>query len=209
VTSLESFAAYHARGSQTWERQALVKLRPVAGDPELGEAAAAVVRDLLYGRAPAEDPRPEIARMRERVEREVGRETRGRIDLKAGAGGVVDVEFAVQALQLLHGWRAEGVRSPNTLEALGALTRLGLLADESAVALGEGYVFLRRVEAKLRILQDRATDALPLEPARLAELARGLGIEGDHGDRRLLEELTRHRRRVRAAFEAVFGRGDE
>ncbi|MBI5015808.1 MAG: bifunctional [glutamate--ammonia ligase]-adenylyl-L-tyrosine phosphorylase/[glutamate--ammonia-ligase] adenylyltransferase [Deltaproteobacteria bacterium] len=209
VASLSGFAAYHGRGSQIWERQTLVKLRAVAGDASLGREAVAVVRRLLYAGPPAEDPRLEIARMRERIVREVGREAGGRVDVKAGPGGLVDVEFAVQALQLLHGWRGEALRSPNTLEALCALTAEGCLADEKAAALKEGYAFLRRVEAKLRILLDRPTDTLPAEALRLAELARGLGFGGDAGGRSLLEEVLRHRGRVRESFEAVFHRGDQ
>ena len=168
-----------------------------------------MVRRLLYAGPPAEDPRPEIARMRERIVREVGREAGGRVDVKAGPGGLVDVEFAVQALQLLHGWRGEALRSPNTLEALCALTAEGCLADEKAAALKEGYAFLRRVEAKLRILLDRPTDTLPAEAPRLAELAWGLGFDGDAGARRLLDEVLRHPRVVLGGFKSVFHRGNE
>ncbi|RMG92671.1 MAG: bifunctional [glutamate--ammonia ligase]-adenylyl-L-tyrosine phosphorylase/[glutamate--ammonia-ligase] adenylyltransferase, partial [Candidatus Dadabacteria bacterium] len=95
VTSLEAFAAYHRAQSQTWERQALIRLRPVAGDPELGRRVREIADEVLYAGPPARDPRPEIAAMRDRIEREVAREERGRVDLKAGPGGLVDVEFAV------------------------------------------------------------------------------------------------------------------
>lgn len=208
VTSLEAFAAYHGKGSQTWERQALVKLRPVAGDRGLGEEALEVAQRLLYAGPPARDPRPDIARMRERIELEAEQRGGGvRVDLKAGAGGIVDVEFAAQALQMLHGWRTAALRSANTLEALSALTRAGALADERAEALSDGYVFLRRLEAKLRILQDRPTDVLPTDPRGLAKLARSMGVQGAGGAERLLSDVRRHRRRIREAFDDVFQRG--
>jgi glutamate-ammonia-ligase adenylyltransferase len=203
VTSLEAFEAYHEEGSQTWEKQTLVRLRPVAGDADLGQATRAAMRRVLYGSAPSEDPRREIVRMRERIEREVAREDQGRADLKAGFGGIVDVEFAVQALQLQHGWQAEELQSPNTLEALQALRRRGLVAEGHGKALQEGYQFLRRVEARLRILSERPTDALPQDPTRLGELVRGLGYEIEMGNAALMADLQQHRQRIRESYECL------
>ena len=209
VTTLEAFETYHRKGSQIWEKQTLVKLRHSAGDAELGNATVRAARRILYQGAPAEDPRPEIARMRARIEAEVGREEGVRIDLKAGRGGIVDVEFAVQALQLMHGWTSTEVQSPCTLEALADLRARGLLADEKGRCLADGYAFLRRVEARLRILLDRATDTLPTDPERLGELARGLGYEGtdEAAGRALADELTKHREGIRAVFAQIFGEG--
>lgn len=206
VVSSEAFEEYHrGRGAQTWERQALIRLRPVAGDPALGRAVAGMVRTFLYGGPPAEDPRPEIARMRSRVEAELGREGPDRLDLKAGPGGLVDVEFAVQALQLLHGWKDESFRSPNTLEALEALRSGGIVSEKDGGAFAEGYRFLRRVEGRLRLLQERPTDALVPTEERLAELARGVGAADGP---RLLEEVRGHRSRVRGAYTRVMGGGE-
>lgn len=207
VTSVGAFEEYHGGGrGRTWERQALIRLRPVAGDPELGREAREVVERLLYGGPPPSDPRPEIRKMRERLEVEVGRESGGRIDLKSGPGGILDVEFAVQALQLLHGWRDGALRSPNTLEALGGLRGQGLLADEEGQALAEGYRFLRRVDARLRILHERPTDVLPDDPERLRDLARGLGRE-EGGGEALVRDVEGHRQAVRVAYEKVLGGG--
>ncbi len=200
VATLGAFEEYHRRGSQLWERQALLRLRPVAGDGDLGGRVRSVVDEVLFSGPPAEDPRPEIHRMRERIEREVAREATGRLDLKAGPGGLVDVEFAVQALQLLHGWREPGVRVPNTLEALAALGRAGLLTSPDLELLDEGYRFLRRVEARLRVLMERPTDVLPPEGERLEELARGLGYAGGH---HLVEAVRDHRDRIRAAYRRI------
>ena len=141
--------------------------------------------------------------MRDRIEREVARESEGRADLKAGFGGLVDVEFAVQSLQLLHGWQDEGLKSPNTLDALSALRRRELLSERNGLALEEGYRFLRRVEARLRILSERPTDALPRDPVKLNELVRGLGYEPETGNETLLQDVRAHKRRVREAYESI------
>src|SRR5512144_968981 len=101
--------------------------------------------------------------MRERIEHEVAREAEGREDLKTGCGGLLDVEFAAQARQLVYGWKGADLQSPNTSQALDALIRRGLLEQSDGAALREGYHFLRKVEARLRILQERPTDALPRE----------------------------------------------
>ncbi len=202
VASLGAFEDYHRRGSQLWERQALLRLRPVAGEGRLGARVRSVVDDVLFSEPPSEDPRPEIHRMRGRIEREVAREEKGRIDIKAGPGGLVDVEFAVQALQLLYGWREPGIRVPNTLQALAALGRAGLLPRADLEILDEGYRFLRRVEARLRVLMERPTDVLPHDRERLEELARGLGYAGG-GD--LVDAVREHRSRVRDAYRRIMG----
>lgn len=209
VTSLPSFEEYHRGGAgQTWERQALIRLRPVAGDPGLGREARAVVDRLLYRGPPVVDPCPELRRMRDRLRAELGREEGGTIDLKTGPGGLLDATFAVQALQLLHGWKDEALRTPNIPAALEALKRAGLLADEGGAALAEGYRFLRRVEARLRILRERPTDVLPREAGFLGDLARGLGFtEARGGGEAMVREVERHRQMVRAVCDEVL-RGD-
>jgi glutamate-ammonia-ligase adenylyltransferase len=209
VTSLPAFDAYHrGGGGQTWERQALIRLRPVAGDPGLGREARRVVDRLLFQGPPALDPRPELRRMRDRLRAERGREEGGGIDLKAGPGGLWDVAFAVQALQLLHGWRAEALQSPNLLLALEGLKREGLLADEDGATLAEGYRFLRRVEARLRIVEERPTDVLPRQAGPLGALARGLGYaQAQGGGEAMVRELERHRRKVSAVCDEILRGG--
>ncbi len=202
VTPLEAFEAYHRDRSQTWERQALIRLRPVAGDRLLGRWVRKAADEVLYGGRPDHDPRPEIAAMRERIEHEVAREGRGRLDLKAGPGGLVDVEFGVQALQLLHGWRIAAARSPATLTALGALRTSGVLGEADGSTWEEGYRYLRRVEARLRILSERPTDVLPSSPERMTELARGLGCPDPET---LRDEVVGWRTRIREVYERVMG----
>jgi len=213
VVGVDGFARYHlgdgaAVGgvrSQTWEHQALLRARHVAGDPApFREVEARVIVPVVYGRR--EDRAAlagEIRRMRERMESEIGREaSRGR-NPKTGHGGLVDVEFAAQFLQLLHGHDHPAVRTQSTPVALDRLRAVGLLADEPWRALARGYEFLRRVELRLRIVHDFAIDHLPEGGAPLAQLARRLGWAGPEPGERFLAEYARVTGAVRAAFDSV------
>src|SRR5262249_28524793 len=103
VSSLEGFRQYHETSAQVWERQALIKARPVAGDPQLAAQVAEIATAFVY-RAPLQhDDVAEIRRLRQRMERELAREGHGRVNIKTGRGGLVDVEFLTQMLQLLYG----------------------------------------------------------------------------------------------------------
>ena len=107
-------------------------------------------------------PAAEIDRLRTRMERELARESHESLDVKTGHGGLVDVEFATQYLQLVHGGRLAAVRTPNTLEALEALQIQGALGGGDAEALHQGYLFLRRVETRLRLVHGEALSRLPI-----------------------------------------------
>ncbi|MFT3917279.1 MAG: bifunctional [glutamate--ammonia ligase]-adenylyl-L-tyrosine phosphorylase/[glutamate--ammonia-ligase] adenylyltransferase [Anaeromyxobacteraceae bacterium] len=213
VVGVDGFTRYHlgdgaAVGgvrSQTWEHQALLRARHVAGDPApFREVEERVIQPVVYA------PRPdraalagEIRRMRERMESEIGKEaSRGR-NPKTGHGGLVDVEFAAQFLQLLHGHSHPSVRTPTTPVALARLREAGLLAEDPHRALARGYEFLRRVELRLRIVHDFAIDHLPEGGAPLAQLARRLGWAGPEPGERFLAEYARVTGAVRAAFDAV------
>jgi glutamate-ammonia-ligase adenylyltransferase len=210
VVGVDGFAHYHLGDdgfvrSQLWERQALLRARHVAGDPSpFREVEERVIVPVVYGRR--EDRTAlsdEIRRMRERMESEIGREAaRGR-NPKTGLGGLVDVEFAAQFLQLLHGHDHPAVRTPSTPAALDRLRAAGLLADEPYRALSRGYEFLRRVELRLRIVHDFAIDHLPDGGPALDQLARRLGWAGPEPGERFLAEYGRVTRAVRAAFDAV------
>jgi glutamate-ammonia-ligase adenylyltransferase len=204
VIGVEGFARYHLGEAQLWERQALLRARPVAGDAPLFEEVRARVLDrALYGRG--EDPAlaAEIRRMRERIEAELaGERTRGK-NPKMGRGGLVDVEFAAQYLQLRHGGAHPAIRTTTTPVALARLRAAGLLPEAAHAALAEGYAFLRRVELRLRIVHDFPIAHLPSGGPALAQLARRLGYHGDAPEARFLADYTRVTDAVRAAFEAV------
>ena len=208
VVSEVAFREHHQRRAQLWERQALVKARAVAGDARFGQQLlAAVVQPLVYERPLPAGAAEEIHRLRQRMEVEVAGETAGELDPKAGHGGLVDVEFATQYLQLLHGGRLLAVRGPNTLLALEALSAQGVLASEDGRTLRAGYLFHRRVENRLRLVHGRALARLPTTGAPLLLLARRLGYGGADPGGAFLAAYRRQAESVRAAYNRVLLKG--
>jgi glutamate-ammonia-ligase adenylyltransferase len=191
--------------SQLWERQALLRARHVAGDPAL----FALIREkvlvpAVYG--PRDDRAAlaaEIRRMRERMEAELGKESSRGKNPKTGHGGLVDVEFAAQFLQLLHGHDHPSIRTGSTPIALRKLREAGLLREAEHAALAEGYEFLRRVELRSRIVHDYAIDHLPESGPPLQQLARRLGYAGPTPGERFLAEYARVTAAVRRAFDDI------
>jgi glutamate-ammonia-ligase adenylyltransferase len=207
VTTLESFERYHEQSAQIWERQALIRARFVAGDAGLGQRLEDLARRFAYG--PWEPAMlEEIARIRRRMETEIAREQPGRYNVKTGRGGLVDVEFVIQSLQLQHGAGAWEPRTQNTLNALAALRRAGHLDDGEARDLEEGYRFLRTLEDRLRLLHDRSTSDLETSGPDLEKLARRLGYEPDarrSAGAKLLREYRKRAERIRGIYARVFG----
>src|SRR5207244_1639737 len=173
VVSFEALATYHSREARLWERQALLKARPVAGDEALfARAHEQVLLPSLFRREKPDEAARELLSMRERMEREIAAESPGRYNSKLGRGGLVDVEFAVQFLQLVHGAEHPRVRSASTPQALTELLEEGLLSPQDHQPLARGYRFLRRLESRLRIVRDRSVDRVPEKGRELRHLAR-------------------------------------
>jgi len=173
---------------------------PRAPDPRGSRprpARAPALRRLVYGEALPRPALKEIAEVRTRMERELGRETRGRVHVKYGRGGLVDVEFLVQALQLVHGHRHPDVRRFTTTAALSGLARAGALEAAAASALVERYRFLRRVSAALRLLGARPSDTLELAGPMPARVATALGYESRQA---FLDAYRDHTTAVRDAY---------
>ncbi|GAB4232143.1 MAG: bifunctional [glutamate--ammonia ligase]-adenylyl-L-tyrosine phosphorylase/[glutamate--ammonia-ligase] adenylyltransferase [Deltaproteobacteria bacterium] len=170
VSSLEAFERYHEESAQLWERQAMLKCRFVAGDRAFGKRVEEKIRGFIFERPLPPNAAEEIHRLRMRMELELGRERVDRRNLKVGRGGVVDVEFAVQYLQLLHGGTHPQVRARGTLKALYELQRAGIVTLEQFQALDEGYRFLRSLDVRLRLSHDASIDRFDpgwLEPERM------------------------------------------
>jgi glutamate-ammonia-ligase adenylyltransferase len=205
VIPLTEFRRYYEEGgAQLWERQALTRARVVFGDPQFGAEVMAAVAAVAYELPWRPGMADEIADMRERLEA-----SRSDRDLKRGFGGIVDIEFLVQLLQLKHGRGLPALRSTNTWEALAALGQSGLLTAEEHEALRGAYDFLRQVESRLRIIHNRSLDELPQAPEGLEKLARRLGLEAGPGataGRRFLAELDRHTTQTRELFLRVVRR---
>jgi glutamate-ammonia-ligase adenylyltransferase len=199
VSSLAAWRRYHERDAQLWERQALIKLRPIAGDDALGAEVARLAADTVYG-APHDQRKvaEAITSMRARIERELG----GKHDLKVGAGGVIDVEFAAQYLQLVHGHAHPELRTTSTSTALRAASELGLAPPDVVELLDQGYRFLRGIEHRLRVVHDQPIHRLPESPVELARLARRSGFPDGAT---LLERVERTQHDVRAAYRALLG----
>jgi len=206
VVSFDALASYHGREARLWERQALLRLRPVAGDEALFERAfAQVIEPSVYRPIDRAAAAKELLSMRERIEREIADESPGRYNSKLGRGGLVDVEFAVQFLQLAHGADDPQIRSANTPQALGLLLEHGHLAAQDHAPLARGYRFLRRLESRLRIVRDRSVDRLPEGGAELLRLASRMGYSGPRAGDDLLSDYQRTAAGIRQAFLRVLG----
>ncbi|HET9155468.1 MAG TPA: bifunctional [glutamate--ammonia ligase]-adenylyl-L-tyrosine phosphorylase/[glutamate--ammonia-ligase] adenylyltransferase, partial [Myxococcaceae bacterium] len=204
VVSEESLLEHHTRRAQLWERQALVKARAVAGDVAYGERLlGSALAPLIWERPLPHGAAEEIHRLRMRMEREVAGESVERLNLKTGQGGLVDVEFATQYLELVHGGALREVRQPGTLDALAALAASGRLRREDAAELRDGYLFLRRVENRQRLVHGRALQHLPTRGRPLLLLARRLGYGGPDAGGAFLSEYRAVAATVRAAYVRV------
>jgi glutamate-ammonia-ligase adenylyltransferase len=207
VNPFEAALAYYESFGAEWERQALIRLRPVAGDLEVGAALVRELRPFVYRKLIGPDVLHAVRDMKYRIEserREAGRDLEA--CLKEGPGGIRDVEFLVQAFQLLHGGREPSLRTGNVLAALAELARLGLLAEETATALSNAYLWLRRAEHALQLAEEQQTSRVPREPAAQLALARRMGYaEEDARAARasFQDDWTAVRTEVRAHFEAL------
>ncbi|WNV77242.1 bifunctional [glutamine synthetase] adenylyltransferase/[glutamine synthetase]-adenylyl-L-tyrosine phosphorylase [Geodermatophilus sp. DSM 44513] len=208
VRTLSGHAAYYAQWASTWEFQALLKMRPVAGDPDLGRAYVEELFPLVWQAGERPGFVAEVQAMRRRVLENIPPAQAER-ELKLGRGGLRDVEFAVQLLQLVHG-RVDGrLRVGGTLPALAALRAGGYVGRDDADTLIASYRFLRTVEHRLQLLRLRRTHLLPTDDAQLRWLARSLGYKPDHrGDAVAVldAELSLHTREVRRLHEKLFYR---
>jgi glutamate-ammonia-ligase adenylyltransferase len=178
VRTIASHKAYYERWAKTWEFQALLKAWVSAGDLELGKAYKETLKPLIWGAAGRDNFVEDVQAMRRRVEQHVPAAEAAR-QLKLGPGGLRDVEFSVQLLQLVHGRTDESLRSATTLEALHALARGGYVARDDAATLDRAYRLLRTLEHRIQLYRLRRTHLMPTEPDALRILGRALGLEGD------------------------------
>ncbi|MFE7011993.1 bifunctional [glutamine synthetase] adenylyltransferase/[glutamine synthetase]-adenylyl-L-tyrosine phosphorylase [Streptomyces sp. NPDC057651] len=204
VRTLSSHLAYYQRWAKTWEFQALLKARPVAGDLELGDAYVRTLSPLVWQAAERENFVPDVQRMRKRVVENI---PAGEVDreLKLGPGGLRDVEFAVQLLQLVHGRADLSLRSGTTLDALAALADGGYVGRVDAVQLDDAYRFLRTLEHRIQLYRLRRTHLVPEGDADLRRTGRSMGMRTEP-----ITELHRAWRRhtsvVRRLHEKLFYR---
>ncbi|MGV8978809.1 MAG: bifunctional [glutamine synthetase] adenylyltransferase/[glutamine synthetase]-adenylyl-L-tyrosine phosphorylase [Cellulomonas sp.] len=204
VRTLASHRAYYERWAKTWEFQALLKARHLAGDEALGNEYVATVNPLVWSAVQRENFVEDSQAMRRRVEEHVPAAEADR-QLKLGVGGLRDVEFTVQLLQLVHGRADEAIRSPNTLTALAALAAGGYVGRESAAQLAVCYRFLRVLEHRIQLHRLRRTHLMPTTETDLRRLARSVGMRAD-GAQGLVDRWRAVRRDVRHLHEELFYR---
>jgi glutamate-ammonia-ligase adenylyltransferase len=208
VRTLASHEAYYRRWASTWEFQALLKARWVAGDPELGHRYEQLTAPLVWTAAERADFVGDVRAMRRRVVEHIPADVATR-EIKLGPGGLRDVEFAVQLLQLVHGRGDESLRQSATLPALAALRDGGYVGRDDALSLIDAYRFLREAEHRLQLRRLRRTHVVPSEPSALVWLGRAMGFRPDaRGDSRAVfeAEWALHAREVRRLHEKLFYR---
>jgi len=208
VRTLSSHESYYRRWARTWEFQALLKMRPLAGDLDLGQRYVETLQPLVWSAAERDGFVEDVQQMRRRVEQTLPAAIAPR-ELKLGPGGLRDVEFAVQLLQLVHGRADETLRSSTTLSALAALSAGGYVGRTDAETLTSAYRFLRTVEHRLQLQRLRRTHLLPEDVTERRWLARSLGFRAAGGSSalELLDaELAAHTREVRRLHEKLFYR---
>jgi glutamate-ammonia-ligase adenylyltransferase len=214
VKSLEGCLEYYRRWADEWEFQALIKARPAAGNRAVGEALVEQTRRLVFPEQVGTERVAAIRRMKERVENQALQAARKAKtvemdDVKLGPGGIRDIEFSVQLLQLVHGGSDDSVRSSNTMEALDALVDGGYVADDDGAGLSVAYRWLRRVEHRLQLWTERKVHRLPGDEEGRARIARAMGFHDSPAASATTRFEETHRAvlgDVRARFEKLFYR---
>ena len=202
VRTLDSHIAYYERWAENWEFQALLKARPIAGDMKLGERYVDALNPSVWQSATRDGFVDSARRMRERVTENIPpHEVESQI--KLGPGGLRDVEFTVQLLQLVHGRSDATIRTRDTLSAIAALCDAGYISRADAKTFGTNYRFLRLLEHRIQLTQMRRTHLMPSSTEARRALARGVGLKSAE---ELINKWESVRQEVRALHQKVFYR---
>ena len=196
VNAIRGLELYYEAQGATWERFALLKARPIAGDVATGEEALMRLSPFVFRKYFDLKAIDDMRRLKARAEKDAARSPG--IDLKLGKGGIREVEFFAQALQLLHGGRDPNLRVRGTLQALQRLLYAGLVSSRDRDELSEAYVALRRLEHRVQMVAERQTHAIPEDPDEQERLARRAGYADAAA---MLDELALFRSRVEARFK--------
>jgi glutamate-ammonia-ligase adenylyltransferase len=173
--SLLSYEAYYARLGQPWEKMALLKARPVAGDPQLGQEFLALIEPFIYQRHLDPEGLRQLQSIKQQLDTQLADKEQARTNIKLGLGGIREIEFFLQLLQLLFGGRNPALQERHTLRALTRLHDAGLIGPEVATTLRQTYCYLRRLEHRLQMEQGSQTHTLPRNEAQRLRLARHFG----------------------------------
>ncbi|MBT3508501.1 MAG: bifunctional [glutamate--ammonia ligase]-adenylyl-L-tyrosine phosphorylase/[glutamate--ammonia-ligase] adenylyltransferase [Nitrospina sp.] len=208
VLPIQGYEKYYKSRARIWEQQALVRARFVAGHAEVGKKFIEIAHQFVYQDKFEYESLIEISRLRERMELELAKETIKGKNVKLGFGGLADIEFGVQVLQLIHGKKFTRLRKTNTLSALQNFVALGLVDQDMATELQVSYLFLRNLECALRIIRQTPTNTLPKDNKELASLARLLGYKGEVTETlagALLADYESYTQQVRKHYRKIIG----
>ena len=203
VRTLESHVNYYQRWASNWEFQALIKATPIAGDIELGKRYKTELEPLIWSSSLRENFVESVQKMRERVTENIPAEELDR-QIKLGVGGLRDVEFTVQLLQLVHGRNDPSVRSAATLEAIAELSAGGYIGRTEATEFAKHYRFLRSLEHRIQLIQLRRTHLMPVDEIEQRAVARSLNT--DWSADKLLIYWQQVKGEVRALHQRIFYR---
>lgn len=209
VRSVDSYEAYWDRWAEPWEFQALLKAVPVAGDERLGARWYERAQQRLWSHPFSADDLRSLRAMKQRAEAEVVRKGLADREIKRAPGGIRDIEFTVQLLQLVHGHGDPGLRSPSTLTTLAEMAAADYIATDDAEQLALAYRFLREVEHRLQLVDEQQVHTLPTDAVALDRLARVLryrdAVDGTAVDQ-LQSDLRQHQLAVRSIHERIYFR---
>jgi len=203
--SLSNCENYYAERGETWERMAMLKARPVAGDTALGQQFLDMIQPFVFARHAGENVIRQMAAIKARIEREIVTDDRLTRHVKLGIGGIREIEFIIQSFQILRGARVPQLRERNSLRALPLLARAKLLTAEEAASLAHAYRFLRNVEHRLQMEMELQTHTIPNEEQALARLARSLGFATIEG---FFNAQQQHTAAVRRIYQAVLAHAE-
>ncbi len=204
VSSLNAMEQYYFTRGQTWERLALLRARPVAGNMSVGGEFLEIVHAFRYPRYPPEHLAEDVAGLKERTETELLGHLKIDRNIKSGTGGIREIEFFTQVLQLINAGHYPFLQTESTQEAINQLERYGLISSVDADALKAAYHLLRLTENRLQMVEEKQTHELPADPGRLAALAASLGFD----DAPAFEAaLNRHRQAVRRRYQELLPEG--
>ncbi len=204
VQSLTGAELYYEAQGRDWERAAMIKAAPVAGDRAAGRAFIEMIRPFVYRRHLDFTAIEEIKTMKEKIDLSMARHTQEPgpgFNAKLGRGGIREIEFFAQTFELIHGGKDPGLRIRPTMKALEALAEKGCVDEKDAAILGKAYVFLRNLEHRLQILECRQTHTLPQDRAELRRIARMMGFETSGA---FLDELRRTTEAVHSVYRGLF-----
>lgn len=208
AVSLESTVYYYEIQGQAWERQALIKARPVAGCIALGKQFIERTRPFVFPRYFDDETLEEIRESKGQLEAQVADKGHTELEVKLGPGGIRDIEFTVQMLQMLNGGANEELRSPHTLDAINALGRSGLLSAFEALTLSRNYIFLRGVEHRLQIEGSQQRHVLPQDPEVLTDFSKRLGYQSGEAFMVGYRDRAKETRKILERFFATEGSGN-